>query len=105
VTPDWGGGSILLDRRKEKADWAFWAERLLGLNYAAGASWPGGPESNKILFEYLFEFWNLARLWKFVQRDLGGIFTWGFFLKSSSISKYFRKNEICHAMICHLRQN
>jgi hypothetical protein len=38
VTPDWGGGSILLDRRKEKADWAFWAERLLGLNCAAGAS-------------------------------------------------------------------
>jgi hypothetical protein len=35
---DWGGGSLLLDRRKEKVDWAFWAERLLGTDCAAGLS-------------------------------------------------------------------
>jgi hypothetical protein len=32
-------------------------------------------------------------------------FDMGIFLKSSRLSRYFRKNEICHAMICHLMQN
>jgi hypothetical protein len=38
TVPDRGGGSVLLDRKKEKADWAFWVERLLGLDCAAGPS-------------------------------------------------------------------
>jgi hypothetical protein len=38
TAPDRGGSSILLDRRKEKAGWAFWAERLLGMDCAAGPS-------------------------------------------------------------------
>jgi hypothetical protein len=33
----------------------------------------------------------LAELWKIVQGDLGGILIWGFSLKSSRLSKYFRK--------------
>jgi hypothetical protein len=36
TVPDCGGGSVLLDGRKEKAGWAFWAERLLGPDCAAG---------------------------------------------------------------------
>jgi hypothetical protein len=32
------GGSVLRDRRREKADWAFWAERLLGPDCATGPS-------------------------------------------------------------------
>jgi hypothetical protein len=31
----------------------------------------------------------LAELWKIVQGDLGGILTWGFFLKSSRLLKDF----------------
>jgi hypothetical protein len=34
---------------------------------------------------------NLWRLWKFAQGNLGGILTWGFFLNSSRLLKYFRK--------------
>jgi hypothetical protein len=38
AAPDLGGGSVLLDRRKEKAGWAFWVERLLGADCATGPS-------------------------------------------------------------------
>jgi hypothetical protein len=38
AAPDQGGGSVLLDRRKEKVGWAIWAKRLLGPDYAAGLS-------------------------------------------------------------------
>jgi hypothetical protein len=38
ATPDRGGSSDLLDWRKEKVGWAFWAERLLGPDCAAGLS-------------------------------------------------------------------
>jgi hypothetical protein len=43
------------------------------------------------------DFWiknwifELPRLWKFVEGDLGGILTWGFFLNSSRLLKDFRK--------------
>jgi hypothetical protein len=33
----------------------------------------------------------IARLWKFVGGDLGGILTWRFFLNSSRLLKGFRK--------------
>jgi hypothetical protein len=42
---------------------------------------------------------NIPRLWKFVQGDLGGILTWGFFLNSSRLLKDFRKMK--YAMLCY----
>jgi hypothetical protein len=41
--------------------------------------------------EFKLDFWILPRLWKIAQRDLGGIWTWGFFLYSSRLLKDFRK--------------
>jgi hypothetical protein len=38
MAPDWGGGSVLLDQRKEKVGWDFWDKRLLALDCAAGPS-------------------------------------------------------------------
>jgi hypothetical protein len=41
----------------------------------------------------------IARLWKFVEGDLGGILTGGFFLNSSGSSRILEKyNMPCHAM-------
>jgi hypothetical protein len=50
-----------------------------------------GLEAKKNLFRIKIGFLNLPRLWKFVQGDLGGILTQGFFLNSSRILKDFRK--------------
>jgi hypothetical protein len=50
-----------------------------------------GLEAEKNLFRIKIGFLNLPRLWKFVQGDLGGILTQGFFLNSSRILKDFRK--------------
>jgi hypothetical protein len=44
-----------------------------------------------MIFELKIGFLNLTRLWKFVEGDLGGILTWGFFLNSSRPLKDFRK--------------
>jgi hypothetical protein len=44
-------------------------------------------------------FFNILRLWKFAQGDLGGILTWGFFLNSSRLFKDFRK--IKYVMPCY----
>jgi hypothetical protein len=38
AAPDRDGGSVLLDRRKENASWAFWAEWLLQSDCAARLS-------------------------------------------------------------------
>jgi hypothetical protein len=38
-------------------------------------------------FRILFGIWIFGILWKFVQGDLEGILTWGFFLKSSRFLK------------------
>jgi hypothetical protein len=55
--------------------------------------WMGrlGRNLKRILFRIKIGLLNIAMLWKFVQGDLGGILIWGFFLKSSRLSKYFRK--------------
>jgi hypothetical protein len=45
----------------------------------------------KIISELKIGFLNLPRLWKFVEGDLGGILSWGFFLNSSRLLKDFRK--------------
>jgi hypothetical protein len=57
---------------------------------------PSGPQGRpgrkqgKRISELKIRFLNLARLWKFVEGDLGGILTWGFFLNSSRLLKDFR---------------
>jgi hypothetical protein len=59
--------------------------------------WPGGPQGRpggkqgKRISELKIGFLNLPKLWKFVEGDLGGILTWGFFLNSSRLLKDFRK--------------
>jgi hypothetical protein len=58
---------------------------------------PSGPKvgraenKEKEISELKIGYLNLPRLWKFVEGDLGGILTWGFFLNSSSLLKDFRK--------------
>jgi hypothetical protein len=62
--------------------------------------WADSAEfKEKKYFRILIEFWNLSRLWKFVQGDLKGILMWGFFLNYSRISKDFRK--IQYVMPCN----
>jgi hypothetical protein len=52
----------------------------------------GRAESKeKRISELKIGFLNLPRLWKFVEGDLGGILTWGFFLNYSRLLKDFRK--------------
>jgi hypothetical protein len=71
----------------EKAGgWLGWEARRAG--------WPLGRlgrKWRKILFRIKIGFLNLPRLWKFVERDLGGILAWGLFLNSSRLLKDFRK--------------
>jgi hypothetical protein len=55
---------------------------------AAGSA---GPKARKMISVLKIGFLNLPRLWKFVEGDLGGIFTWGFFLNSSRLLKDFWK--------------
>jgi hypothetical protein len=58
-----------------------------------------GPKARKMISELKIEILNLPRLWKFVEGDLGGILTWGFFLNFSSSSRILEKyNMPCHAM-------
>jgi hypothetical protein len=55
---------------------------------------PNGPQGwpgQKMISELKIGFLNLPRLWKFVEGDLGGILTCGFFLNSSRLLKDFRK--------------
>jgi hypothetical protein len=60
---------------------------------AARPSWAGfgrmGRKQRNILFWIFIRIWNLARLWKFVQGDFGGIWTCGFSLKYSRLLKDF----------------
>jgi hypothetical protein len=76
-----------------KAAWAEWA--LAGIRQPVGqrglARAGLGRNLRKIPFRIKIGFLNIPRLWKFAQGDLGGILTWGFSLKSSRLSKYFRK--------------
>jgi hypothetical protein len=44
-----------------------------------------------MISELKIGFLNLSGLWKFVEGDLGGILTWGFFLNSSRLLMDFRK--------------
>jgi hypothetical protein len=74
--------------RKGEGPVAGWAERPGG----RAGRWADWAESEgKILFRLKIGFLNLSRLWKFVEGDLGGILTWGFFLNSSRLLKDFKK--------------
>jgi hypothetical protein len=58
----------------------------------------GQSSRNKILSNFIWnlDFWQTL---KFVQGDLEGILTWGFFLKSSRLLKDFMKMK--YAMPCY----
>jgi hypothetical protein len=58
-----------------------------------------GQNLKKNPFRIKIKFLNIPRLWKFVQADLGGILTYGFFINSSRLLKYFRKMK--YAMPCY----
>jgi hypothetical protein len=49
-----------------------------------------GPKARKRISELKIGILNLPRLWKFVEGDLGGILTCGFFQNSSRLLKDFR---------------
>jgi hypothetical protein len=50
-----------------------------------------GQSFKRNSFRISIDFRNLAEVWKIAQGDLGRNLTWGFFLTSSRLSKYFRK--------------
>jgi hypothetical protein len=69
---------------------AGWAGQVLSACGRRRGQW-AGPKQEKMISELKIGFLNLPRLWKFVEGDLGGILTWGFFLNSSRLLKDFRK--------------
>jgi hypothetical protein len=105
---------ILMLRKRGKSEmgevrWSMGARRPI---YRAGGGVPRrwtryrpvaeikrGRKWGKILFWTAIWFLNIPRLWKFVGGDLGRILTWGFFLNSSRLLKYFRKMK--YAMPCY----
>jgi hypothetical protein len=50
-----------------------------------------GQRSKRNSFRISIDFRNLVEVWKIAQVDFGRNLTWGFFLTSSRLSKYFRK--------------
>jgi hypothetical protein len=91
-------------RKYANAAWAEWAERGAGVLWGRAGqrgAWLGrmGQNPKKIPFWIKIKFLNIPRLWKFAQGDLGWILTWGFFLNSSRLRKYFRKMK--YAMPCY----
>jgi hypothetical protein len=56
-----------------------------GCGWAKNRSWAKVEEIKS--FQILFGIWIFDKLWKFVQGNLEGILTWGFFLKSSRLLK------------------
>jgi hypothetical protein len=58
-----------------------------------------GQSSKRNSFQISIDFRNLVEVWKIAQGDLGRNLTWGFFLTSSRLSKYFRKMK--YAMPCY----
>jgi hypothetical protein len=73
---------------------------FIGAGGAAASRRAGDDDADKVgpaeikrkrISELKIGFLNLPRLWRFVEGDLGGILTWGFFLNSSRLLKDFRK--------------
>jgi hypothetical protein len=60
-----------------------------GRGWAKNQSWVKVQEIKS--FQILFGISIFGKLCKFVQEDLEGILTWGFFLKSSRFSRNLRK--------------
>jgi hypothetical protein len=72
---------------------------LAGLRGRVGRKIRRAEMKKKRISELKIRFLNLPRLWKFVEEDLGGILTWGFFLNSSRLLKDLEKyNMPCRAM-------
>jgi hypothetical protein len=67
------------------------ASGLAGLRGRVGRKVGRTEIKRKRISELKIGFFNLPRLWKFVEGDLGGILTWGLFLNSSRLLKDFRK--------------
>jgi hypothetical protein len=59
--------------------------RKVGHSWAKNRKWAKVQEIKS--FQILFGIWIFDKLWKFVQGNLEGILTWGFFLKSSRLLK------------------
>jgi hypothetical protein len=97
-------------RKYANAGWVDWAERGTGsLRGRAGQRGVGlgrmGRNPKKIPFWIKIKFLNIPRLWKFARGDLGGILTWGFFLNSSRLLKYFRKMKYATPRYATLGKN
>jgi hypothetical protein len=78
--------------------------RWASVGERGGGLWLGqkperGQSSKRNSFRISIDFRNLAKVWKIAQGDLGRNLTWGFFLSSSRLSKYFRKMK--YAMPCY----
>jgi hypothetical protein len=73
--------------RRKKAGWPRGPRGRMG-RVAAWVGRPNVKEKNFRIKNWIFEF---TKAWKIVEGDLGGIFTWGFFLNSSKLLKDFRK--------------
>ena len=76
--------------------WAGWQAKAGEVGRPAG---PSGRNSEEEFFSNKNWILNLPRLGKFVEGDLGGILTRGFFLNSSGLLKDFRKMK--YAMPCY----
>jgi hypothetical protein len=70
------------------------ASGLAGLE-AEWAARSAGPKSRKRISKLKIGFFNLPRLWKFVEGDLGGDFSYILLGSSRILEKY---NMPCHAM-------
>jgi hypothetical protein len=74
----------------EEADWASWAKNTEWAGAAALAGWADKGEKNQKGFD--FRNWIDFRIWhdlEFLQGDLEGIWTEGFFLNSYRLLKDF----------------
>jgi hypothetical protein len=58
-----------------------------------------GQSSKRNSFRISIDFRNLVEVWKIAQGDLGRNLTWGVFLTSTRLSKYFRKMK--YVMPCY----
>jgi hypothetical protein len=76
-----------------------WGRGEVGRGWVKNRKW---TKAQKKSFRISIDFRNLAEVWKIAQGDLGRNLTWGFFLTSSRLSKYFRKMKYgkpCYATL------
>jgi hypothetical protein len=109
----WGGrrpGGARLLVREGKAAVAQWRGKgsgPTGVEGEVGRGWAesgAGPKFKKILFEFQLIL-QFGRTLENCTRRFRRNFNMGIFPKIFKAIQVFLKNEICHAMICNLRQN